>query len=968
MSELTELEIRIKALKPGDHLCCIYESDEEHRTLLKSFLKEGLLRNEKIMYIVDVRSAEDILDYLRSVSVNVEPYVNKGQLNILSVDESYMSSGVFDPDGMISLLKEETKRALQEGYAALRVTGEMSWALRGLPGSDRLIEYENKLNDFFPGNKCLAICQYDRRRFEAKILLDVLTTHPIAIIGNQLYDNFYYIQPKDLLGSEPDRARLNNWLHNLQGRKREEETLQLAHHELESKVQERTKELTAAQHIAHLGSWRWNMIDNTVQWSPELYKLLDIDPRKVKPSKMTFLERVHPQDRSYVEGHIQSILSNHESFSIDHRILLPNGAVRYLHSVTRVDLDEQNRPVQLLGITHDITERKRAEEELKIKDAAIASSINAIGMTDAQGKMIYVNDSLVKMWGFDDPDEILGRYLPEFWEGDGVDQTLEELMEKGSRIGEDIGKRKDGSLFNVQYSAHMIKDQEGRPLYMFGSFIDITDTKHSEEQLRRSEYSLSEAQRIAHLGNWDWNIETNELNWSDEIFRIFALKSGEFGATYEAFLNSVHPADRNKVKKAVAKALDSPGNQYSLEHRIVRPDASERIVHEMGEVTFNKKKKPTRMIGTVQDITERKKLEGKLAQQLKEIQLLKQKLEHENIYLRKEIKLQKKHDTIIGKSSPILQVLNQIEQVAPTDSATLIEGETGTGKELIAHSIHDLSTRNKQVMVKVNCAAIPSPLLESELFGREKGAYTGALSRQIGRFELANKSTIFLDEVGELSLELQAKLLRVLQEGAFERLGSPKTITVDVRIIAASNRNLLEEIAKNRFREDLFYRLNVFPIVVPPLRDRKEDIPLLVWNFVNEFAEKMNKDIHHISQKSMETLQSYHWPGNIRELRNVIEHAVIISTNKELPIQLPTNTQISTNSWQTLEENEREYITRVLKKTNWRIKGKNGAAILLDLKPSTLYARMNRLGIPTQREKTLFRLMVNISSLRKALQ
>jgi transcriptional regulator with GAF, ATPase, and Fis domain len=292
-----------------------------------------------------------------------------------------------------------------------------------------------------------------------------------------------------------------------------------------------------------------------------------------------------------------------------------------------------------------------------------------------------------------------------------------------------------------------------------------------------------------------------------------------------------------------------------------------------------------------------------------------------------------------------------VDQVAPTAATVLVYGETGTGKELVAQAIHNDSPRRDKLMVKVNCASLPSSLVESELFGRERGAYTGALTRQVGRFELADGSTLFLDEISELSLELQAKLLRVLQEGEFERLGSPKTIKVDVRVIAATNRNLLDEVKKGTFREDLYYRLNVFPICVPPLRERLEDVPMLVWEFVRQFNEKMGKRIHRISKKEMAAFQSYSWPGNIRELRNVIEYGAIISTGDELRVKLPENTVDGACPRLTLDEMERRHIVDILRQTGWRMKGEGGAAKILGINPATLYSRMKKLGISSQREK-----------------
>jgi len=329
-----------------------------------------------------------------------------------------------------------------------------------------------------------------------------------------------------------------------------------------------------------------------------------------------------------------------------------------------------------------------------------------------------------------------------------------------------------------------------------------------------------------------------------------------------------------------------------------------------------------------------------------EIMVLREKLQQEAESLQVEIKLNKSHEGIIGRSVALAKVLGKVEQVAPTDATVLIVGETGTGKELVAKGIHQLSPRSTKQMVKVNCASLPPTLVESELFGREKGAYTGALTRQAGRFEAADGTTIFLDEIAELSLELQAKLLRVLQEGQFERLGSTRTIQVNVRVIAATNRNLSEEVKQGRFREDLYYRLNVFQVEVPPLRERVEDIPLLAWAFVSEFGEKMGKKISRISKQDMAAMQAYGWPGNIRELRNIIEHAVIVCTGDLLHIQLPIeNSKKGRLSSYALADVERQHILDVLNLTKWSIKGANGAASMLDLNPSTLYSRMQKLGI-----------------------
>jgi formate hydrogenlyase transcriptional activator len=341
----------------------------------------------------------------------------------------------------------------------------------------------------------------------------------------------------------------------------------------------------------------------------------------------------------------------------------------------------------------------------------------------------------------------------------------------------------------------------------------------------------------------------------------------------------------------------------------------------------------------------RKRADEQVRRHVDEIEELKKRLERENIYLREEVELLVEHAEIVGQSLPMKKVLSQAEQVARTDSTVLILGETGTGKELLARAIHKMSARKDRPLITVNCASLAPTLIESELFGREKGAYTGAMTKMIGRFEIADGSTLFLDEIAEIPLELQSKLLRFLEEGNFERLGSTKTLHVNVRIIAATNRDIEDEVKDGRFRKDLFYRLNVFLIAIPPLRERPEDIPLMVWAFVREFQKRMGKEIEAVSKKSMEGLQSYSWPGNVRELRNVVEHAMILSKSKTLVIHVPKIRSSESSAPRNLEEMERRHIVGVLERTGWRVAGKGGAAEVLGLTRSTLYSKMKRLNI-----------------------
>ncbi|HTL59897.1 MAG TPA: sigma 54-interacting transcriptional regulator [Candidatus Limnocylindrales bacterium] len=480
-------------------------------------------------------------------------------------------------------------------------------------------------------------------------------------------------------------------------------------------------------------------------------------------------------------------------------------------------------------------------------------------------------------------------------------------------------------------------------------FAQATARKVSDEKLRASEAQLSLAADSAGAALWSLELSSGRFHTTPKAYELLELPNGS-DLTFEGFLAMVHPEDRQRVRVATDQAILTRGD-LSIEFRVVLSGERNYWVSTRGRCQYSSAGTPERLMGATVDITERKSAQEALANSYAEIQQLKDRLQAESEYLKTEIKVSHAHGHVIGQGKVIKRVLHDVEQAAPADCPVLISGETGTGKELIAQEIHRLSRRKSQMMVLVNCAALPSALVESELFGRERGAYTGALTSQVGRFELANGSTIFLDEVGELSLEVQAKLLRVLQQGEYQRLGSPKTHKVDVRVMAATNRDLAAEVRKGRFREDLYYRLNVFPIAIPPLRERIDDLPLLVFAFMEEFATRMGKKITKLPRKAMEILQRHTWPGNIRELRNVIEHSVILSSGDTLKLTIAGDGATREAQPVTLAEAEREHILRTLESTSWRIKGPHGAAKILDLEPSTLYSRMQKLGIPHRRQK-----------------
>ncbi len=479
-------------------------------------------------------------------------------------------------------------------------------------------------------------------------------------------------------------------------------------------------------------------------------------------------------------------------------------------------------------------------------------------------------------------------------------------------------------------------------------FTNALARRRHELNLQESKARLAAGAELAGLAFYEVDY-VNRAVFVDERFRDLCgvPPEREHGlGPVEFWMEQLHPDDRQRVLDQREELHDGRAEQLATEYRFLHPTGGEKWLHHIGRVTSRGADgRPARTFGVMRDITERRQREDAERASHAEIERLKDRLQAESDYLKAEIKIVQPNGEVAGQSPAIQKVLRLVEQVAPTDSSVLIRGETGSGKELVAQAIHRLSPRRSHLMVKVNCAALPSGLVESELFGREKGAFTGAMTRQVGRFEVADGSTLFLDEIGELSLEVQAKLLRVLEAGEFERLGSPRTIEVDVRVIAATNRDLAEDIKKGRFREDLYYRLNVFPIRVPPLRERAEDIPVLVWTFLEEFSSRMGKKITQVPRRAMEVLQRHSWPGNVRELRNVIEHGAILTTGDTLRMPLLDDAAPVGAPPPTLADSERDLILRALEKRGWRVKGTKGAAAALGLNPSTLYSRMKKLGI-----------------------
>jgi len=511
--------------------------------------------------------------------------------------------------------------------------------------------------------------------------------------------------------------------------------------------------------------------------------------------------------------------------------------------------------------------------------------------------------------------------------------------------GEEVGKEDDfiSAVLSTAGALVVVLGPDGR-IVRFNKACERT-TGYSFEEVKGRHF-------------WDLLLAPEE---TEDVRRVFAeLRAGQFPNTHEnhwiakdgsrrmiRWSNTCLTDDAGDIEHVIGTGIDitdlKDTQRALMDHREHLEDLVEERAAEL--VVSHRRLE--------QEVDIRKKAEEDLRRALAEVARLKDRLEAENVYLKETIRSSHDFDEIVGESAVMRDVLYRVEQVASTDATVLILGETGTGKELIAHAIHNRSRRKDRPLVRVNCSALPPTLIESELFGHEKGAFTGALARTIGRFELANGSTVFLDEIGDLPLDLQAKLLRVLQEGEFERIGSTTTMKVDVRILAATNKDLEQGVSENRFRSDLFYRLNVFPIQLPPLRERREDIPLLVRHIINTRLSKLGRPIDKVPQDALEALMAYDWPGNIRELENVIEHSAILSRGATLKLCDLFGTKhhsLAERSLpQRLDEIERAHILKVVEECGWRIRGRGNAAERLGINPSTLRSRMKKLGIERRR-------------------
>jgi formate hydrogenlyase transcriptional activator len=669
----------------------------------------------------------------------------------------------------------------------------------------------------------------------------------------------------------------------------------------------------------------------------------------------------------------------------------------------------ETRPKLIMALSEDITERKQAEEALQKSEERVRlildSSAEGIFGCDPIGTCLFTNRAAVRLLGYDEPAELLGQNmhaLEHHTRKDGTPFPIEECPiyigfheSRGVHIDDDVFWRKDGTSFPVEYWSHpMLRDDKVVGAVI--TFFDITERKKAEETLRTSE---QRKRSLLEVNNAIINNLTQEALFAsayEAIRRVVPFDRAAFllhqpetktlkllsmdrNADSEFFrLGKEYDLQETQVsawvlenQKAVVrsnlvKEQKSPGERRIAAEGIQSYCVVPLVARGISIGTFTvwsttKNRYSTADSELLQEVANQVAMAIANMKSYEEIAALKARLEKENVYLQEEIRTQHNFEEIVGNCPALLDLLRRVDQVAPTDSSVLVYGETGTGKELIARAIHNRSARKKRPLVKVNCSAISAGLVESELFGHVKGAFTGAFEKRIGRFELADGGTLFLDEVGELPLETQVKLLRVLQEREFEPVGSNRTVRVDVRIIAATNRNLQESISAGTFRSDLYYRLNVFPLAVPPLRDRASDIPQLAMFFLARYSRNLGKKMDGISAAATERLKSYSWPGNVRELQNVIERALILSGGPILELETDLINVSAPAAFRevaeavqpiepssvlkTLEEVERTHISAVLQETRGVIEGAKGAAKTLGMHPNTLRHRMEKLGI-----------------------
>ena len=672
---------------------------------------------------------------------------------------------------------------------------------------------------------------------------------------------------------------------------------------------------------------------------------LGIDTGAAWDSHIPFL---HPDDHEQSRRVWSTCLRTGSAGEMTFRVRNAQGGYRWFLSRVEPLRASDGTLLYWIGVNLDIEERKQAEFYLAEGQRLAHMGSWAL---DPAG-FDYWSPELFRIYGLDPANkaptvqEYLDCIHPE--DREFMANLIKRILAEASPF--DTTKRivrPDGEVRYIRcVGAPVVENQ--RLKKFVGTAVDVTEHELLTQELRRREAYLAQAEALSHIGSFGWNPSSGQLFWSDETFSVLGYDQ-RVTPSLDLVFRRVHPDDVALVRETLSAASKNE-KSFDFEHRLLLPNGSIKYVHVAAR-PFERESGSIEFVGSVMDVTATKKA-------FEEITALKDELYKENIVLREEVDKTSMFEEVVGTSPALQTVLARAAKVAPTDSTVLILGETGTGKEMIARAIHKRSQRSTRAFVSVNCAAIPPSLIASELFGHEKGAFTGATQRRFGRFELAEGGTLFLDEIGELPVETQIALLRVLQEREFERVGGTELLRANVRVIAATNRDLQAAIAASTFRSDLFYRLNVFPITLPPLRERKEDIPPLVSYFVDRYAKRAGRKIRGIRKSALDSLESYSWPGNIRELQNVIERSLIVCETDEFTIDKSwlSGGPVSTGSAdqaliETSAPGERELIEAALAQTKGKVSGLSGSAAKLGIPASTLESKIRSLKINKYRFK-----------------
>ena len=662
---------------------------------------------------------------------------------------------------------------------------------------------------------------------------------------------------------------------------------------------------------------------------------------------------LHPDDLANYDRRRQSGIASGQPWETEARLHRKDGHYRWFLIRANPLRDDQGHLIRWYLSRTDIEDRKQAEREIQQLVDAVPQQIVVLS---ADGRRLYPNQVTLNFYGWTVEDFLDDKKVSQYFHPDDLARFYHS-KQRGVASGnpftiETRVLRKDGQYRWFLFLFNPYRNEQGEIVRWYATGTDIEERKQVEDALRRSEAYLAEAQRLSHTGSFAHDPVCGEITyWSDEAYRTFGFDPTMGPVSYREARSRIHPEDLQRFEESRERGIREKA-EAMVDFRVVLPDGSIKYVHCVSRPFLNASGEVVELVGTNMDVTEQRLAQAALEKAFEEIKQLKEELYRENLALKEEIDQTSLFEEIVGSSEPLRRVLVQITKVAPADSTVLISGETGTGKELIARAIHKRSPRSLRAFVSVNCAAIPAALIGSELFGHEKGAFTGATQRRLGRFELAEGGTLFLDEVGDLPAETQIALLRVLQERQFERIGGNQPITANVRIIAATNRDLKAAITAATFRSDLFYRLNVFPIDVPPLRDRQEDIPLLVEYLTERYASKAGKKIRNIDRRTLDLLLAYQWPGNIRELQNVIERAVILCESETLSVdevwlqhEARRPGEGSDRLARLGADRERALIESALRESKGRVAGPSGAAAKLGIPRSTLETKIRSLHI-----------------------